>query len=144
MEWMLAAMLSHTPARRDSRKRRWFFSATAGGALLVLLLLAAPWLLPLPAAPSFTPIPESIKVVDRQGRLLYDSAGPADAHQTPIDLSDVPPSLRGAVVATEDAAFYRHAGIDLKAVARAAFDSLVHLRLRSGASTISQQLARNL
>jgi membrane peptidoglycan carboxypeptidase len=52
--------------------------------------------------------------------------------------------LRRAVIATEDARFYDHSGLGLRAIGRAGLDAALHLRLRSGASTITQQLARNL
>ena len=44
----------------------------------------------------------------------------------------------------EDASFYRHTGIDFKGIARAAWRDLRSLRLEQGASTLTQQLARNL
>lgn len=52
--------------------------------------------------------------------------------------------LREAVVATEDERFYRHQGIDLLGVARALPYDLVHLSFAQGASTITEQLAKNL
>jgi len=61
-----------------------------------------------------------------------------------IDLEDIPPVFRQALVASEDAGFYRHTGIDFRAVARAAWHDLRKLEAAEGASTITQQLARNL
>ena len=61
-------------------------------------------------------------------------------NRTPIQYKDIPSSLVNALIATEDERFYRHSGIDWKGTLRA----LVYLGKRGGASTISQQLARQL
>ncbi len=58
---------------------------------------------------------------------------------------EIPPRLRLAFLAAEDAGFYSHGGIDLQAVARAALHMLLERgRPRQGGSTITQQLAKIL
>jgi 1A family penicillin-binding protein len=114
------------------------------GGVTALLACAALYLAPLPGAPAARPLPESTKILDREGRILYDSAGTADAHHTYIPLQQMPDLLKQAVIATEDASFYSHPGVDVRAIVRAALTNLRHLELRSGASTVTQQLARNL
>jgi penicillin-binding protein 1C len=117
-----------------------------GPACLVLALASylLIYRLPLPPPPPAAALADSTKVFDRDGRLLYDSAGAHEGHHTYLPLSEVPLSLRRAVVATEDAGFYRHPGIDPIAIGRAIVDNALHLETRSGASTITQQLARNV
>jgi penicillin-binding protein 1A len=61
-------------------------------------------------------------------------------NRTPIKYEDLPDHLVQALIATEDERFYQHAGIDAKGTARAA----VYLGTRGGASTITQQLAKQL
>ena len=61
-------------------------------------------------------------------------------NRTPIKYNDLPKDLIDALIATEDERFYSHSGIDFKATLRA----IVFLNKRGGASTISQQLARQL
>ncbi|NUM31103.1 MAG: transglycosylase domain-containing protein [Bacteroidetes bacterium] len=56
------------------------------------------------------------------------------------DFKDLAPSLVNALIATEDIRFYKHSGIDIKALSRA----VVYLGKDGGASTITQQLAKNL
>ncbi len=63
-----------------------------------------------------------------------------DDNRTPIKYDDLPENLVNALVATEDARFYEHSGIDAKGTLRA----FAYLGKRGGASTISQQLARQL
>jgi membrane peptidoglycan carboxypeptidase len=59
-----------------------------------------------------------------------------------VPLSEVNPALREAVVATEDEHFYRHHGIDTLGLLRALAYDVVHLSLRQGASTITEQVAK--
>ncbi len=63
----------------------------------------------------------------------------------PVGLDEISPLLIRATIATEDARFYTHGGIDPRGIARALFTNLRHANATSqGASTITQQLARNL
>lgn len=61
-------------------------------------------------------------------------------NRTPVKYSDLPKSLTDALVATEDERFYEHSGIDAKGTLRA----IASLGTSGGASTITQQLAKNL
>jgi monofunctional biosynthetic peptidoglycan transglycosylase len=60
-----------------------------------------------------------------------------------VPISQISPALQHAVVAAEDARFFQHHGFDWKEVQTAARDDLEHGK-RRGASTISQQLIKNL
>jgi len=109
----------------------------------VALATAAFWLTPLPPAqPSAAA--QSTLIFDRNGAVLYDSARPDGGRNRDIPLDEMPEVLRNAVIATEDPSFYDNAGVAPLAILRAAWDNLRHWRLRSGGSTITQQLARNL
>ncbi|MEO2050479.1 MAG: transglycosylase domain-containing protein [Allomuricauda sp.] len=63
-----------------------------------------------------------------------------DDNRTPVAYDNLPQNLVNALVATEDARFYDHSGIDARGFIRA----LAYLGKKGGASTISQQLARQL
>src|SRR5215208_4014120 len=63
--------------------------------------------------------------------------------RTLVKLSEIPPVVRNAFVVTEDRRFYSHAGVDFIGLGGALKDRLMGDRLR-GASTITQQLARNV
>jgi penicillin-binding protein 1A len=65
-------------------------------------------------------------------------------NRTQVTLSDVSPDLVNALLATEDIDFYNHWGVDLPRFMRAMVKNALSLRLREGASTITQQLSRNL
>ena len=62
-------------------------------------------------------------------------------HQVPLEA--ISPYLQKAVLAAEDARFYSHFGIDLRAMVRAFFADIKEKRFAEGASTITQQLAKN-
>jgi penicillin-binding protein 1A len=68
------------------------------------------------------------------GKMFYQE------DRTNCDFSDIPPYLKNALIATEDARFYKHSGIDAKALTRA----IILLGSDGGGSTITQQLALNL
>ena len=61
-------------------------------------------------------------------------------NRTPISFREIPTAMIEALVATEDERFYSHSGIDFRGTARAVF----YLGKKGGASTITQQLARQL
>jgi len=63
-----------------------------------------------------------------------------DDNRTPIAFDEIPKNMVEALIATEDERFYEHSGIDWRGTLRA----FVFLGRRGGASTISQQLARQI
>jgi len=62
----------------------------------------------------------------------------------PIPITEMPKHLKNAFIAIEDVRFYKHFGVDVRGIARAAYKNIVHGGITEGASTITQQLARNL
>jgi penicillin-binding protein 1A len=65
-------------------------------------------------------------------------------NRTSVLLDSIPKPLISALLATEDRRFYRHWGIDLVRVVYAFGYDILHFGIKQGASTITQQLARNL
>ena len=61
-----------------------------------------------------------------------------------VNISVIPVNLRNALFAMEDRDFYQHSGISIKATIRAIIVDVLTLSTRQGASTITQQLARNM
>ena len=61
----------------------------------------------------------------------------------PVPIAQMPLDLQRAVVSAEDNRFYTHSGSDFRGMLRAAVKNLRSSRIRQGASTITQQLARN-
>ncbi|MDQ6780413.1 MAG: PBP1A family penicillin-binding protein [Candidatus Eremiobacteraeota bacterium] len=67
-----------------------------------------------------------------------------DKYKVYVPITQIPPVLREAVVAVEDERFYHHRGVDARGIMRAALANYRHEAITQGASTITQQLARNL
>ncbi len=65
-------------------------------------------------------------------------------NRSAVKLKELPPYVAQALVATEDKKFYSHWGIDPVRILKALVIDVVHMRVVEGASTITQQLARNL
>lgn len=92
------------------------------------------------ASPEGNPL-DSVRLEPEEiGRLT----GPTMEPRLPVPLSDISPSLQKAVIVCEDKRFYSHFGIDVLAVGRALSVNLREKRFAQGASTITQQLARNV
>ena len=89
-------------------------------------------------APSRRP---TVWVLAADGKEL---AAVGDLYGIPVRLSDLPPALPQAVLATEDRRFYDHFGIDLIGLARAMYTNVRAGRIVQGGSTITQQVAKNL
>lgn len=64
-------------------------------------------------------------------------------NRIPITFNRIPQTMKDAIVAVEDRGFYEHRGISVRGIARAVFVDLITLSKKQGASTITQQLARN-
>ncbi len=109
------------------------------GIVMAVGALSLAWPLPESAAPRRT---ASLRVADRDGGLLReirpDGTGPL------VALGAVAPEVVGALVATEDRRFYRHPGIDVVALGRAAWQNARDGGVTSGGSTLTMQTARAL
>lgn len=65
-------------------------------------------------------------------------------NRTVIPIKEISPSLVQATIAVEDRSFWSHLGFDWKRLARAVYVDVINMNKAQGASTITQQLARNL
>jgi len=85
---------------------------------------------------------QSTKLYDIKGELIDQFY--YIEQRTIIPLNRIPKLMRESIVTVEDDRFYRHAGIDFVSIPRALAANIFHGRMVQGASTITQQLARNL
>jgi penicillin-binding protein 1C len=111
----------------------------------VVLVLAA-WvrLGPLPSGLLEISSQQSTVLVDRNGEVLYESRGSSGGRAEHLSPDSLPPMLVAATLAAEDQRFWRHPGVDARAVARAIVHNVRRRRLSEGASTITQQVAKRL
>jgi len=116
--------------------------AAIGGVTAAMLLAGAIALTPLPPELRERVVAGSIVVLDRDGHRLREIRADDGVHARWVSLSEVQPATVLAVLAAEDGRFYEHPGVDPLAILRAAGLDLVHLRIVSGGSTLTMQLAR--
>ncbi|PYJ37066.1 MAG: hypothetical protein DME81_08615 [Verrucomicrobia bacterium] len=126
-----------------SRLLRWGWKITllaliAAGGLAVFLFYAG-W------AATFEmkkvgEMPERNTVLDVDGKIYSRLAG---ANRLKVSLSEVSPFFITAVLAREDTRFYQHGGIDWRGILRVLSRDILSRSAKEGASSITQQLARN-
>ncbi|WP_341216806.1 transglycosylase domain-containing protein [uncultured Wocania sp.] len=126
-----------------SKYIRWFWMLFSGGILVVILIfLAASWGW-LGEMPDHTQLENpkthlATEIISSDGETLGKFY--FNDNRTPVGYDDLSQHLVDALIATEDARFHEHSGIDARGTLRA----FAFLGKRGGASTISQQLARQL
>ncbi|ULO07468.1 PBP1A family penicillin-binding protein [Paenibacillus sp. 19GGS1-52] len=127
------------------RKRRLRLMLRLLAAMTVLLLLAAGTLLGYLYQKELPPIGDDIrsKMLDSRGNVLATFSTDGRSRD-PVELSQISPLLIQATLAVEDRKFYDHAGFDLLGMGRAVLVNLEEGNRTQGASTLTQQLARNL
>jgi penicillin-binding protein 1C len=87
---------------------------------------------------------ETTRILDREGNLLYEIVDPQAGRRTYVPLDEISPYMVAAIISTEDSQFYSHPGFDPLAIIRAYWQSSQEGEIASGASTITQQVARTL
>ncbi|WP_160318470.1 transglycosylase domain-containing protein [Levilinea saccharolytica] len=87
---------------------------------------------------------ETTRILDRNGDVLYEILDPNAGRRTYVPLEKISPYLVAATLATEDKEFYNHPGFDPVGILRAFWQNYTSGEVVSGASTITQQLARTL
>jgi membrane peptidoglycan carboxypeptidase len=92
---------------------------------------------------------DGARIYDRNGEFLYELVDELNGLRRPVDFEAISPNLIAATVATEDATFFQNAGLNMRGLARAAWENFnpfgeAEILTGSGGSSISQQLAKNL
>jgi penicillin-binding protein 1A len=85
-------------------------------------------------------MPERNTVFDVDGKIYSRLAG---ANRLKVSLNEVAPAFIDALLAREDARFYQHPGVDWRGILRALVRDILSRSAKEGASSITQQLARN-
>lgn len=115
------------------------------GVIPALLVMLGAYLYIQPSMPTVQELRDihlqtPLRVYSQDGALL---AVYGTKRRIPVRLDEIPLSMRQAFIASEDARFEQHFGVDLQALVRAAVDLARSGRIRQGGSTITMQLARN-
>ncbi len=139
-------MFSPTARRRIKKLVLWtevliILGLVAAGSVVLGAVYQFNKLLPPPEAIDRYRPPVGTRIFSSDGVLL---ARLATQNREPVKLDQVPENLRNAIVAVEDRRFYQHRGLDYRGIARALWVNLQGGETSQGASTITQQLARNM
>lgn len=110
----------------------------------ILLLLSASLYLPFPKG-RLEPFPVvSLSLVDRNNIVLREILSDEGGRCRWIELDEISSDLVSATMVAEDRYFFLHPGINLLSIIRALYQNIRYGRVVSGASTISQQVVRNI
>lgn len=114
------------------------------GLATIGIVILAIWFftkdLPSPKQLENRQVPQTTKIYDRNGKLLFNIY--TDQNRTIVPLSEIPQSLKLATIAIEDKDFYKHRGFDVYGIARATRKTVFEGSLQGG-STITQQLVKS-
>jgi penicillin-binding protein 1A len=144
---LFARAASRSKAGKGNKKRRrgwrWIFAffliALPAAVAIAVLAFYAVWAQTFDLKRVGT-MPERNTVFDVDGKIYSRLAG---ANRLKVSLKEVSPLFIQALLVREDARFYQHGGIDWRGVARALVRDVTTGSLKEGASSITQQLARN-
>jgi penicillin-binding protein 1C len=124
-----------------SRKGKVALAAVfAMAGVLLAARLALP-LVPLPVNLFSERVPQ-LEILDRDGHSLRTARADGEPFGQRVSYRDIPQPLVEATLAAEDRRFRQHHGVDWRATFRAACQFIIHRRVISGGSTITQQLIK--
>lgn len=123
------------PKLKEIFKRRWVKVFFAFIVILVALNLIFP--------PKVN-VPYSTLITDKKGEILHAFLSTDEKWRMFVELKEITPTLRKAILAKEDKYFNYHFGVNPIAIFRAAFNNITKNRRTSGASTITMQVVRML
>jgi penicillin-binding protein 1A len=127
--------------------RWWFYPLILLGSLILVALgvVALTLVLLYPNLPSIEAVTDyrpklPLKVFTIEGDLIGEFG---EEKRSFVKIQDFPPVMKQAILAAEDERFYQHGGVDWLGLTRAGFAALMAGKSKGGASTITQQVARN-
>ena len=137
-----------TEPKKPFYRRIWFIAASI--LILLFALIAAGFYFGVIVRYEEKAAEFDLKKLDEieSASVVYDRYGEVYGkifiqNREQVSLDQISPNLVNAVISAEDNRFYEHSGVDLWGIFRAAFKNTQAGRIRQGASTLTQQLARN-
>lgn len=123
-----------------------FLLAACGiiGGLVYYNSLATPYQDEVAALANYQPLFQTATILDANGNTIVELNSQEGGARVPVDLNQISPYLIHALVSTENERFYEDPGWDAIAIARALIQNATAGDIQSGASTLTQQIARNL
>jgi penicillin-binding protein 1A len=135
----------HSNSERNLFFKRWKFRIFIGALLVFIFLIIYLYILSRDL-PSLTQLehydPElTTKIYSRDGVIIKELFTKKRSFSP---LEEIPENIINAVLATEDHSFYEHWGVNIERFSYVMLINLMHMSYQQGASTITQQLARQL
>jgi len=124
------------------RWRRFLFKLMFRAIVLGILLIAGGYLYSYLLGPPPLASEENTIYYSSDGEVIGEEKGTESRHW--VELKDISPHLINATLMIEDRDFFDHFGFDLKRIASSILTNLKTMSLKEGASTLTQQYARNL
>ena len=133
----------NTPPKPQKPRFRKFILFSGVSALLlgIIGLYVVPWFFPMPEGLQ-NPQESGLEFTDRDGKPLRRLLADESRVDRPATFEELPKNLIKATLAAEDSRYFSHHGIDYIGTLRAIRDALKHREFVSGASTVTQQLAK--
>jgi membrane peptidoglycan carboxypeptidase len=150
----LPGMSEHVHHHRPSKLLAILVLSVVAGLLVAVLALpligsigvgakaSADFFDNLPTQLVVPPLPQRSVILDAAGNKIATLHGTED--RVSIPFSDIPVSMRHAIVAIEDRRFYEHHGVDYKGIIRAALTNQENGSVTQGGSTLTQQYVKNV
>ena len=110
---------------------------------IALSIRITPYLIPI-TAEDIAQTDQAFTFYDRHGLRLGTVLSENQEETSVVELEEISPYFKQAILSAEDKNFYEHGALDLKAIARAILQAAKHKRIVSGASTVTMQLSRML
>lgn len=123
------------------KMKKWMRWTAAAFTLFVLIVVGTLIYLRMQSLPVAT-VSQTSQMVDLHGNVI--DTFHAGENRRSVQLADISHYVIDATLAIEDRRFYDHRGFDMKGMARAVMVNVQSFSARQGASTLTQQLARNL
>lgn len=142
---MIGKMLRHADAekRSEAKKKLLVLCGFVGIATIlagVIFVTVLAFGLPSTAELESLSLPESTRIFDRNGELLYAIHGEENREVVPLD--QISKHLVNATLAMEDDGFYKHPGFEIGSIMRCSIQTILG-KSSCGGSTITQQFAKN-
>jgi penicillin-binding protein 1A len=137
---------SGTPRKRSPKRLLLLFlGAVTGTALVGVLIVVFALAMAYPNLPALDTLTDyrpkmPLRIFTADGALIGEFG---EERRNLVHLKDIPDVMKKAIIAIEDDRFYEHGGIDYKGLLRAFLHNASSSGARQGASTITQQVARN-
>lgn len=119
-------------------------AAVVVGGVLYYNSLASPWQDEIAALANYTPQFQTARILAADGSTIAELTSRSGGARERIDLSEIAPEMIHALISTENERFYDDPGWDPIAIGRAFIQNVTAGDIQSGASTITQQIARSL